>query len=381
MESLSRRILERLSALPNRASASSAEARAFSVLEAELRDLGLEPTVTRFSSPNTYSWDVIGAALLIGFGALSSFVEPTLGFILAALGASWFHCHFSGLPHPLDIFIPKYPSRNLEASFGTGKRQLILMAHVDTAKSAFLYAPSRVGSFRLTFVLNAILAYLTPAVIVVGLSFLALGLPIVLLWLRLPLLLIGAYFLVNAALFYHRERTAPLVNGANDNASGVAAVLEVAHRLHRTPVDARVTLLLTGCEEVGARGAAHFAQALRTTGETFVLNLDNVGRGDLHYATGEGMLQYHPYDSSLVALAQDVARTHAAKPLEYRLAYFDTLPFALRGVPCLTLIALEGNRIPNWHWTTDTLENVDSGAMSRAVDYAEALTRAWAKGA
>jgi Peptidase family M28 len=376
MPTLSERVLERLSALPHRASATQNERAAFAYLESELRALNLHPRVTRFSSPNTYSWDVIGAATLIGLGALSSLADGTLGFLLAVFGTSWFHTHFSGLPHPLEAFVPKYPSQNLETSFGSGEKHLIVMAHVDTARSAFLYNPSSVGRFRQAFVLNAVLAYLTPLVIVIAALSNGSGIP------SSPLLgLLGAYFIINAALFYHRERTAPLVNGANDNASGVAAALEVTKRLQQHPCEARVTLLLTGCEEVGARGAAHFARTLDANPDTLVLNLDNVGRGTLHYATGEGMLQYHPYDERIVDLARDTAQTHAANPLEYRLAYFDTLPFALRGIPCLTLIALEGKRIPNWHWITDTLENVDVNAVTHATDYAERLARAWASGA
>ncbi|NJK43820.1 MAG: hypothetical protein HC933_05635 [Pleurocapsa sp. SU_196_0] len=168
--------------------------------------MNLHPRVTRFSSPNTYSWDVIGAAALIGLGALSSLADGTLGFLLALLGTSWFHTHFSGLPHPLDRFIPKYPSQNLETSLGSGERHLIVMAHVDTARSAFLYSPSSVGRFRQTFVLNAVLAYLTPLFVVMATILNASGIP------SSPLLvLLGAYFLVNAALFYHREtHRAPL---------------------------------------------------------------------------------------------------------------------------------------------------------------------------
>ncbi len=370
------RLLERLSAFPNRASATRLERDAFDALSLELQGLNLEPKVTHFTSPNTYSWDVIGAALLIGSGALSAPGNLTLGFALAALGMSWFHCHFSGLPHPLEAFVPRYPSQNLQASFGSGSRHLIVMAHVDTARSAFLYNPSSVGRFRQTFVLNAVLAYLTPCLIVLEAILQGLTLPSSLL--RVPLALVGLYFLANAALFLHREHAAPLVNGANDNASGVAAAIALTERLYAQPINARVTLLLTGCEEVGARGAAHFVKTLTANLETLVLNLDNVGAGDLHYATGEGMLQYHPYDPHVINLASSIAQTQAAYPLEYRLAYFDTLAFMLNAIPCLTLIALKEGRIPNWHWPSDTLENVDLTAVGRAASFAEALARAWA---
>nr|WP_246350820.1 M20/M25/M40 family metallo-hydrolase [Deinobacterium chartae] len=240
------------------------------------------------------------------------------------------------------------------------------MAHYDSARSALLYAPGRVDGFRRSFVTNAALAYLTP--LLAALAALAPDL-------RFVLLFLGLYFLANAALFVLRERREPIVNGANDNASGVAAAVEVALRL-RARGHGRVTLLLTGCEEVGARGAAAYAATLEANADTLVLNLDNVGAGALHLARGEGMLGYSPYRPEGLEAARTALQDRLPE-LEYRLAYFDTRPFARRGLPCLSLIALEGGRIPNWHWPSDTLERVDVAAVTRAADAAEAIALQW----
>ena len=43
----------------------------------------------------------------------------------------------------------------------------------------------------------------------------------------------------------------------------------------------------------------------------------------------------------------------------------------------MSLIALEDRLIPNWHWPSDTLENVDLAAVERAADFAEALAYRW----
>ena len=370
------RILNGLSRFPHRGSTTEGEFEAAEFLGRELNLQGFNVLEQPFESPTTYSWNVVGAAGLLALGTLFAWGNLWLGVPIAALGAWWLVAHFSLEPHFLDFFIPKAKSRNLVAQFGprnggTGEKHLVLMAHYDTAKSAFLYNPARVGTFRLNFLLNIVLAVLAP--------FLALA--------RLyvdplePILLVLAlYFAVNAVLFFLREQNEPFVNGANDNASGVAAAVEVAHRVWGK-LDARVTLVLTGCEEVGARGAAEFLAAYlkglepQEYAQTLVLNLDNVGRGDLRYATGEGMVKFYRYPSSVTALAQDLPVK--AQPLEYRLAYFDTLPFVKAGIPCLTLIALEDGLIPNWHWPTDTLENVDLAAVERAADFAEALAFRW----
>lgn len=72
--------------------------------------------------------------------------------------------------------------------------------------------------------------------------------------------------------------------GATDNATGVAVVLQVAEHLTRTKAHAsRYRILLTGQEEMGLRGSrAHVAQmsAADVQATHFVVNVDTVGVAD-----------------------------------------------------------------------------------------------------
>jgi len=130
----------------------------------------------------------------------------------------------------------------------------------------------------------------------------------------------------------------------------------------------RLGLALTGCEEVGALGAKALLPHLPTG--ALVLNLDNVGRGELFYAEGEGMLLFFPYRGPLLEAAR---KTLGARPVRYRLAYFDTLPLTQRGFSCLTLVRLEGGLPPDWHWPTDTFARLDEGALEGTLVYARSL--------
>lgn len=69
-------------------------------------------------------------------------------------------------------------------------------------------------------------------------------------------------------------------NGADDNASGVAALLEVAERLGRAPAPVRVVFVAFTGEEMGLLGSARYvnepAVALERT--VAMLNMDMVGR-------------------------------------------------------------------------------------------------------
>ncbi|TBH17582.1 M28 family peptidase [Thermus thermamylovorans] len=335
--------------LPHRGSATPLEAQASQRLKAFLEGQGVPVRVVPFRGVRSYGPELLLISLLLGLAPVSP--------VLPLLGALGFFLYFNGW-RPWGFLLDRHPSQNLLAWKGQGEKALVLLAHVDTAKTFFLYHPKRVRLFRANFLLNAFLAFLSPLLALTPLK-----------W---PL---GLYFLLQAALLLHRELSAPYVEGGNDNGSGVAVA--TALFLETEPPEGwRLGLALTGCEEVGALGAKALLPHLPPG--ALVLNLDNVGQGELFYAEGEGMLLYHPYRGALLEAAR---KTPGAKPLRYRLAYFDTLPLTQRGVPCLSLIRLQGGVPPDWHWPTDTFARLDKGALEATLAYTRALLRrVWANG-
>ena len=364
-----RELWEQLCALPHRGSATANEQRAAQLIQEYLqRDRSgfQEPdnipqenstakpetpkvSIQKFKAPRSYGPELIWISLLLALGGW-------LGWWgLALLGTYGFWAHFSGWWVPWRSWFDLYPSQNLLAQAGSGQRILVLMAHYDSAKTFFVYAPGQVKNFRPNFLINATLATVLPY---------ATFLP----W--IPQVL-GLYFLLQAVLMLHRELTQPYVNGANDNASGVAVAVGLFEELRQAPPpDTRVILALTGCEEVGAKGAEYLARSGQIPPDALVLNIDNVGKGELYYANGEGMLVYHPYRGALLNAA---STTEGAKPLAYKLAYFDTRPFTARKIPCLTLIRLEQGLPPNWHWFSDIPAQVSWEQVEETLSYARNL--------
>ncbi|MER3488854.1 MAG: aminopeptidase [Meiothermus sp.] len=346
-----RRLFQALTRLPHRGSATALEAQAAEILKAYLEGRGHRVETQRFKAPRSYGPELILISLLLASGGLLP------SWPLAGLGAYGFWAYFSGGSAFWSRLLDRYDSQNLLARAGSGPKTLVLMAHYDTAKTFFLYHPRRVRWFRLNFLLNTALALAAPL-----LALMSAG----------GARLVGLYFLVQGALLIHREYTAPYVNGANDNASGVAVAVELFERWTPAPQGWQIILALTGGEEVGAKGALHLVQSGLIPPDALVLNLDNVGRGELFYAVGEGMLTYRPYTGGLV---EEARRIPGAKPVRYRLAYFDTRPFAARGNPCLTLIRLQDGRPPDWHWPSDQPQNVDPQALEDTLEYAQTLLK------
>jgi acetylornithine deacetylase/succinyl-diaminopimelate desuccinylase-like protein len=342
-----------LTAFPHRGSGTAYELQAASFLRDYLTARGHTVESQFFAAPRTYSWELLGICTVLAIGGL----YPATWLVL--LGAYWFWAYFSGVGTPWDRWFHRARSQNLISRASSGPRKLVVMAHYDSAKTFFVYDPKRVRGFRLNFLINAGLAgLLIPAAI----------------WAPLLARLIAVYFLVQAGLLLHRERTAPYVNGANDNASGVAVAATLFLDLAAAAIaGTEIWLLLTGAEEVGAQGARAFLRQTALPRDTLILNIDNVGAGELYYATGEGMLEVISFRGQLVEAA---FLLEGAKPITYTLAYFDTLPFARAGYPCLTLIRLENGLPPNWHWPTDTSDTIDYQAMRDTLGYARTLAQA-----
>jgi hypothetical protein len=191
-------------------------------------------------------------------------------------------------------------------------------------------------------------------------------------WLSLPLGLVLIYI---QALLIQRERTGEFVAGANDNASGVGCALAVAEHFAASPLQhTELWTVLTGCEEVAANGAVEFLEAHRAQlGDAFVLSPDNCGAGQPIYAVVDGMFFGHRASPTLVRLAEEIIAEHpnlAIRPAPYRASYTDGSAALVRGYQALSILGLNEQGVPpNWHWPTDTFENVDENAVNTAAQF------------
>src|SRR4051812_42976204 len=111
-----------------------------------------------------------------------------------------------------------------------------------------------------------------------------------------------------------------IVPGANDNLSGVGALVALAETLTNEPVSGlRVVLVSCGAEEVlqgGVYGFVEWHLRPRDTRRTWLLNLDTIGSPELVMLEGEGPFVMHDYtDSSFRDLVARVAERATGAPL------------------------------------------------------------------
>jgi Zn-dependent M28 family amino/carboxypeptidase len=164
------------------------------------------------------------------------------------------------------------------------------------------------------------------------------------------------------------------VPGANDNASGVAAALSIAHWIAaERPPGLRAVILSPGAEESFMEGMVawcdrHLQRYDPAT--TTVLVLDTIGSPRLVALEGEGMLAMHEYPRDLLdelhAAAGELGIT-LLRNLRFRNAT-DGLIALKRGYRTAMLGSVDEFKIPpNYHWPTDTADRVDYDSVADAA--------------
>jgi hypothetical protein len=180
----------------------------------------------------------------------------------------------------------------------------------------------------------------------------------------------------------------PVVPGANDNLSAVAALVALAEGLDDAPPRAlRVLLVSCGAEEVIQGGIyafarTHFPRLPRES--TWFVNLDTIGSPELLLVEGEGPFRMEDYcDSGFRELIARAAR-RAGLPLRRGVrarASTDAVVPSRAGYPTATFASWEPDTklLSNYHLMSDTPENLCFDTVARAVEVVRAVIGALAE--
>ena len=161
-------------------------------------------------------------------------------------------------------------------------------------------------------------------------------------------------------------------HGADDNASGVAGLLELARRLAARParLDRGVLFVAFGAEEEGTLGSSYFVKspALSDQSITAMLNMDMIGR------LREDTVQVHGVGTSpaFAPLLEEAART-AGLTLRLREGGYgpsDHSPFYAAGKPVLFFFT---GPHADYHRPSDTADKIDATGIGRVVTVLESV--------
>jgi hypothetical protein len=172
-----------------------------------------------------------------------------------------------------------------------------------------------------------------------------------------------------------------ICNGADDNASGTAAILEVARRLSTTgPMKRSVMVAFLSGEEVGLVGSAYYAShPLAPLEQTVVnINVDMVGRSD---GTAQAIT---PGSDALFQKAAELGGAAGLTILPdqqptWRLNYFlDSYHFARNDVP---LVSFFTTLHQDYHQPSDEVDKIRFDELDKIVDMLTDLAEHYAEGA
>ncbi|MDI6712895.1 MAG: hypothetical protein QMD96_06625 [Anaerosomatales bacterium] len=235
MSQLAEHVRELADVIGPRPATTDAEARAADYLERVMRARGLDVERQEFDAPRSDALAfALEHALAIAAAALvrwAPWVSVVLGTAVAV--ALWLDLD---LRRGLVRFVPKGPSQNIiarhvpKARRGERLRKVVLVAHYDSGFATLDASPGLVRRAGLLRLMTLSASALVPVFAVLGALGVGGGSPVV--W--YAALAAAAALLLPLAVRLHALIAAP-VDGANDNASGVAALIGVMERIVPEP--------------------------------------------------------------------------------------------------------------------------------------------------
>ena len=169
--------------------------------------------------------------------------------------------------------------------------------------------------------------------------------------------------------------------GDEDFAASEAARIRrrVTESSDRDLTEKEVWFVATGAEEVGTAGMQAFLEVYgEEIRDAFIINIDNVGAGQLSWVTSEGMARRYRSNQRLIGLAKRVSRDKEilVKPRAFKGLSTDATPALARGFKALTLMGFAPSGVPaNWHWKTDTTDNVEIEVVDRVTELVTGMIR------
>jgi hypothetical protein len=160
--------------------------------------------------------------------------------------------------------------------------------------------------------------------------------------------------------------------GADDNASGVSGLLELARRLAETPRRRHILFAAFGAEEIGTLGSSHFVKdpPAPLTGVVAMLNMDMIGRlrEDTLVVQGTGT-------SALWPKALEEANAAVGLKLKTSEGGYgpsDHSPFYAAGRPVLYFFT---GAHEDYHRPSDTADRINAEGIARVAGLVEGVVK------
>ncbi|WP_462413079.1 M20/M25/M40 family metallo-hydrolase [Neobacillus sp. Marseille-QA0830] len=168
----------------------------------------------------------------------------------------------------------------------------------------------------------------------------------------------------------------PEAPGANDDASGVSAVLELAQIFAKTPIDTELRFLTFGSEERGLIGSTYYVNHLpkkEISQITAHFQMDMIGSknaGGKHTAGGLIMYTLDGKKNLVTDLSAAAAKQVLSEVIPYgKSGRSDHEPFHQLGIPAALFMHAPAE--PDYHKPTDTIDKISKEKLKQTAEIIE----------
>ena len=185
-----------------------------------------------------------------------------------------------------------------------------------------------------------------------------------------PTILIGAH--LDHIGVNEENQEDPIFNGANDNATGSTAVLQIAEFLATKEWNQNIIVALFADEEKGLRGAAHLAERLKEEGVslTYMVNFEMLGAT---LTTGENQVYMTGFNLSDMPEKMNTYAPEFVQFLPEAKQYnlfrrSDNYSFyKIHNIPAQTLSTFDFKNYDFYHKAGDEAEKLDVANMNKVI--------------
>jgi hypothetical protein len=381
-----------LAELPGRLAGTSEEREAAERIEAWLREIGIEEVSSQPVRGRPRSAWVAG--LHLGVGAVACAFGGALGVAIGGIAAYSFSRELRARESLFSRWLPSTNSLNVIGRAGSNAptQRVVLCAELDARQPGWIFSEFLANwNARRVDPAQASRPTRSPAAIAEILLWSAAA-AVVARWLGASGFLLAAatmllgVALAAGALVSLRQARAAHAPGANDNASGISAMLTAAEQLLALlPRGVELWVVGSGAGGTGCSGMRAFVDAHRdwSPEHTLFIHYKCVGGGALHYIDREGPLGDTAYVSQLVELARRVSASGLfgeVTPVDWPEDTEGGVA-ARAGFQALSLISLEADGLPrNQRQASDLPASLDMESVIRASDFGVAVARAALRG-
>ncbi len=368
-----RRLSENLGKRP---SASAAEIAAAKYIKRSFQQLGFQPVEQDFRSRRHAEVSLLLSYLMIIISVVLIRGHPILFFVIFFLG--FFLCLLEYMGRrPIGLFQWRHKSKNVIlkiSPFKSVDKKVVIFGHLDTPKKAFYHDQALERLYGIGVLINvlSLCALLMGMITITVAVILNVEKPIIdALWYIIILLSIPSFLtllFVSIKLLMRKYS-----NGANDDASGLAVLLNLAeHYSKRSLINTELWLVALGSEEPGSIGLKRF---LRAYGDdlkgAFFIFVDAVGMSLPVYYRYEGMILPFRADKKLLKLAENVKSLHSqlqVSAVRRRYALSSAFWLMSRGKRVITISSSRKGSQPVTRGA-ENYHSVDPKGLQRAYDF------------